>query len=260
MVHWSLPAEFRMHPTTCLPVRRIVRTRRAVLGSLLPALAWATMANASQSTPQQPQPVAPTQAGPPAADIAAALQRRYDGIKDFSASFTQNYEGAVLRRKTKESGTVQVKKPGKMRWDYTTPEKKLFISDGQTMFMHFPADRQVMTNPVPQQDEATSAVLFLMGKGDITRDFTVTFADDRSDDAVYRLRLDPRVRQADYDWLQLTIDRNSLQFRELSWGDAQGGRNTIAFSNFKENTGLADKIFQFSIPRGTEVITSGKTP
>ena len=248
-----------MHPKTGHPRWRLIRARRAPLYSLL-ALALTSTALASQPAAQQPQPVVPSQAGPPAADIATALQRRYDGIKDFSASFTQTYEGAVLRRKAKESGTVQVKKPGKMRWDYTTPEKKLFVSDGRTMFMYFPADRQVMTNPVPHQDEATSAVLFLMGKGQITRDFNVRFADDRSDDAVYRLRLDPKVRQAEYDWLQVTIDRNSLQFRELSWGDAQGGRNTIAFSNFKENIGLADKTFQFTIPRGTEVITSGKTP
>ena len=60
-----------------------------------------------------------------------------------------------------------------MRWDYTTPEKKLFISDGKTMFMYFPRDRQVMTNTVPDQDQATSAVLFLMGRGDVTRDFDV---------------------------------------------------------------------------------------
>jgi outer membrane lipoprotein carrier protein len=209
---------------------------------------------------QQPQQVTPSHVSPPAADIAAALQRRYDAIRDFSADFTQTYEGAVLRRKATESGTVQIKKPGKMRWDYTSPEKKQFISDGRTMYMYFPADKQVMTNPVPEQDQATSAVLFLMGKGDIARDFNARFAGGQVDDSVYRLRLEPKLRQAEYDWLQATIDSKTLQFRELSWGDAQGGRNTIAFSNFKENTGLPDKIFQFSIPRGTEVITSGKTP
>ncbi len=66
-----------------------------------------------------------------------------------------------------------------MRWDYTTPEKKLFVSDGRTMFMYFPADKQVMKNPVPQQDEATSAVLFLMGKGDIVRDFVIRYGDTK---------------------------------------------------------------------------------
>ena len=196
---------------------------------------------------------------PPAADVAGALQRKYDSVKDFSASFTQTYEGGVLRRKGSETGTVSVKKPGRMRWDYTGPEKKLFVSDGQTMFLYFPNEKQVMKNDVPSQDQATSAVLFLMGKGNIVRDFNVRWADGGSD-TTYRLRLDPKTRQAEYDWLEVTADRETLRIVGLTAADAQGGRSSFSFSNFKENTGLADKMFQFTIPRGTEVISSGKTP
>jgi len=196
---------------------------------------------------------------PPAADVAVALQRKYDSVKDFSASFTQTYEGGVLRRKGSEAGTVSVKKPGRMRWDYTGPEKKLFVSDGQTMFLYFPNEKQVMKNDVPSQDQATSAVLFLMGKGNIVRDFNVRWADGGSD-TTYRLRLDPKTRQAEYDWLEITADRETLRIVGLTAADAQGGRSSFSFSNFKENTGLADKMFQFTIPRGTEVISSGKTP
>ena len=229
-----------------------VRTLAALLLGL--TVAAATSTAHPRPAPQQVQPL---QAQPPAADIAAALQRRYDTIKDFSANFTQTYEGGPLRRKAKESGTVAIKKPGKMRWDYTTPEQKLFVSDGRTMFMYFPADKQVMKNPVPEQDEATSAVLFLMGKGDIVRDFVIRYGDTKVESA-YVLRLEPRTRQAEYDWLQVTVDRETLQIRELAWGDEQGGRNAIALSNFKENAGLADKLFGFTVPRGTEVISSGK--
>jgi outer membrane lipoprotein carrier protein len=214
--------------------------------------------SAAQTRPPA-QDVHSPQVTAPAAEVAAALQQKYDAIRDFSASFTQIYEGGVLRRKASESGTVFIKKPGKMRWDYTSPQKKLFVSDGKTMYMYFPADKQVMKNPVPDQDQATSAVLFLMGKGDVTRDFTVRYADGGAED-IYLLRLDPRTRQAEYDWLQITADRKTLQIRALAWGDAQGGRSTFTFSNFKENPGLSDKNFEFTIPRGTEVITSGKTP
>jgi outer membrane lipoprotein carrier protein len=196
---------------------------------------------------------------PPATDVAAALQRKYDSVKDFSATFTQTYEGGVLRRKSSESGTVFVKKPGKMRWNYTGPEKKLFVSDGQTMFLYFPDEKQVMKNDVPSQDQATSAVLFLMGKGDIVRDFDIRWADGGSD-TTYRLRLDPKTRQSEYDWLEVTADRETLRIVGLTAADAQGGRSSFTFSNFKENAGLADKMFQFTIPRGTEVISSGKTP
>lgn len=227
--------------------------------SLSPVLAiWVVACAATSAAQTPPREIPSDQIIPPAAEVAAALQRKYDTIKDFSASFTQTYEGGVLRRKAVESGTVYIKKPGRMRWDYTTPQKKQFVSDGRTLFMYFPADKQVMKSPVPEQDQATSAVLFLMGKGDVTRDFTVRYAEGGSPDT-YHLRLDPRTRQAEYDWLQIAADRNTLQFRSLTAGDAQGGRSTFDFTNFKENTGLADKMFQFSIPRGTEVITSDKT-
>ena len=221
-------------------------------------LLW-TLTATAQSRPAA-QPVSTPDVRPPASDVAAARQRKYDAIKDFSASFIQTYEGGVLqRKKTSESGTVYVKKPGKMRWDYTSPEKKLFISDGRTMFFYVPADKQVMKNPVPAQDEATSAVLFLMGKGDIVRDFNVKWAEGGTENT-YRLRLDPKTRQAEYDWLEVAADRHTLQIVGLAAADAQGGRSSFSFSNFKENVGLADKMFEFTIPRGTEVISSGKTP
>jgi outer membrane lipoprotein carrier protein len=225
--------------------------------SLTVALLLGTLAAAQNRPPAQP--VSTPDARPPASDVALALQRKYDAIKDFSASFIQTYEGGVLRRKASESGTVYVKKPGRMRWDYTSPEKKLFISDGRTMFLYFPADKQVMRNPVPDQDEATSAVLFLMGKGEIVRDFNVKWAEGGTENT-YRLHLDPKSRQAEYDWLEVAADRHTLQIVGLTAADAQGGRSSFSFSNFKENVGLADKMFQFSIPRGTEVISSGKTP
>jgi outer membrane lipoprotein carrier protein len=231
-------------------MRRVHRHLLACVFAALPAAA------ASQIRPQE---VSPPQARPPASDVAAAIQRKYDSVKDFSANFTQTYEGGVLRRKESAAGTVYIKKPGKMRWDYTAPEKKLFVSDGQTMFMYFPNDKQVMKNAVPSQDEATSAILFLMGKGNIVRDFTVRWAEGGGD-AVYRLRLDPRTRQAEYDWLELSADRDAFRIVGLTAADAQGGRSSFGFSNFKENSGLADKMFQFTIPRGTEVISSGKTP
>jgi outer membrane lipoprotein carrier protein len=223
-----------------------------LLMALLPAPANSAGGRSADQT------IASPDVRPPAADIAAALQARYERIKGFTASFTQVYEGGVLRRKAVESGTVYIQKPGRMRWEYTSPQKKLFVSDGKTMYMHFPEDRQVMTVPMPEHDEATSAVLFLMGRGDVTRDFTARWIEGAPDE--YALRLEPRIRQAEYDWLEVTADRETLQLRTLTAVDGQGGRSVFTFTNLKENPGLADKLFQFSIPRGTEVITGGKTP
>ena len=88
-----------------------------------------------------------------ASDLAVRLQARYEGIRDFSADFTHTYEGGILRKKTTERGTVEVKKPGKMRWAYTAPEEKLFVSDGRKLYAWVPADRQVTVSTLPQANE-----------------------------------------------------------------------------------------------------------
>jgi outer membrane lipoprotein carrier protein len=198
------------------------------------------------------------QSVPPAQEVAAALQKKYDGLRDFSADFTQTTEGGVLRRKAvTERGTLFVKKPGRMRWNYKSPEEKVFVSDGRQVQLYVPADKQVVISPLPDDDRATSAVLFLMGRGNLVRDFNVSHAKGGTDNT-YVLRLDPKTRQAEYDWLQLSVDRGSLQIKELIVGDQQGGRTAFAFTNFKENPGVADKTFVFTAPRGTEVVKSGQ--
>lgn len=193
-----------------------------------------------------------------AEQVAAALQAKYDKIRDFTADFVQQYESGVLKRKLSERGKVQVKKPGRMRWDYTEPEKKVFVSDGSQIYLHIPADNQVTVSPVPKQDEATTAVLFLVGKGNLTRDFNVAFS-PQPPAGTYALRLDPKLPERDYDWLEIVVDQVSLQIRSLKAADRQGGQSTFHFSNFKENVGLSDKTFAFSIPRGADVIRTGNS-
>ena len=73
---------------------------------------------------------------PPAPEVAAALQKKYDAIRDFTADFVQESEGGLLGKKQTERGMVQVKKPGKMRWDYKSPEHEA-VSVGRTA--HLPA-------------------------------------------------------------------------------------------------------------------------
>ena len=76
-------------------------------------------------------PGAKTQVRTPAAAerLALALQQRYQGILDFSADFVHTYRGGVLRTETTERGTVVIKKPGRMRWVYTSPERKAAITN-----------------------------------------------------------------------------------------------------------------------------------
>jgi outer membrane lipoprotein carrier protein len=200
--------------------------------------------------------IAPAGASDNAADLAQALQRKYDTVHDFAADFVHTYQGGVLHKQLTERGQVLVKKPGKMRWEYTSPEKKLFVSDGVKIYSYTPADRQVIVSTVPKDDQASTPILFLAGKGNITRDFTPSIGDvpPGSPSGSVALKLVPKTPQPDYDWLLLVVDRQSLALRGLVTVDAQGGTSSISFANLKENVNPADKQFAFNIPRGVDVI------
>ena len=191
-----------------------------------------------------------------ATDLAQSLQRKYDTIHDFSADFIHTYEGGVLHKQITERGHVLVKKPGKMKWEYTSPEKKLFISDGVRVYQYVPEDRQVIVGAVPKDDQPGAPILFLAGKGNLARDFTASIGElpKTSPPGSEALKLVPKAAQPDYDWLLLVIDRQSLALRTLVTMDGQGGRSSISFVNLKENVSPADKEFAFNIPRGVDVI------
>ncbi|HXE79257.1 MAG TPA: outer membrane lipoprotein chaperone LolA [Vicinamibacterales bacterium] len=190
------------------------------------------------------------------AALARALQQRYETVSDFSADFVQTYRGGVLRTQTRERGTVMIKKPGRMRWVYTSPEKKEFVSDGRRLYTYIPQDRQVIVSDVPSEDGARTPALFLAGKGDIARDFTPAYADVPVPGTV-GLKLTPKRAEPDYEYLVVAVDPSTLQIRALTTKDRQGGESTLVFSNLKENRGISDKEFAFRIPRGVDVVTDG---
>jgi outer membrane lipoprotein carrier protein len=186
--------------------------------------------------------------------VAAALQRKYDTIKDFSTDFVHTHEGGVLKRKREERGTLLVKKPGKMRWNYKSPDEKVFVSDGVRLIQYFPEENRALVSGVPDDDQA--AVLFLAGRGSLTRDFSVSFGPGAAAGS-WRLRLEPKQPQPEYDWLEITAATETFLLQSLAVAEKQGSRSTFVFSNFKENPGLADKTFAFSIPRGAEITNAG---
>lgn len=197
------------------------------------------------------------QGGDPVA-LAAKIQQRYNGIKDLQGDFVQTYEGGVLRTRTTERGTVAIKRPGKMRFSYTKPEKKEFVSDGTRLYAHLVADKQVIVSPAPGPDEGDIPAMFLAGQSDLTRDYTPTFTPLPGAAAgLVTLKLVPKKAGPEYQSLGIGIDPKTLQIQFLTAVDTQGGRSSFSFSNLKENRGLTDKDFVFRVPRGVDVVTNG---
>jgi outer membrane lipoprotein carrier protein len=190
--------------------------------------------------------------------LATKVQQRYNAIKDFAGDFVQTYEGGVLRTRTSERGTMAIKRPGRMRFSYSKPERKEFVSDGTRLYTHLVADKQVIVSPAPDPADGSIPALFLAGQSDIGRDYVATFtALPGAAAGLTTLQLVPRKAHADYDSIGIGIDPKTLQILFLTALDKQGGRSSFTFSNLKENRGLSDKDFEFRIPRGVEVLTNG---
>jgi len=190
--------------------------------------------------------------------LAAKVQQRYNGIKDIRADFVQTYEGGVLRTKTTERGTVAIKRPGKMRFTYTKPEKKEFVSDGVRLYAHLVADKQVIVSPAPGADQGDIPAMFLAGQSDLARDYTPSFTSfPGAAPGLQTLKLVPKKPSAEYESIGIGVDPKSLQIQFLTAVDTQGGRSSFSFTNLQENQGLSDKEFVFRIPRGVDVVTNG---
>ena len=192
------------------------------------------------------------QAKEPPEALAKSLQTRYQSVRDFSADFVQTYRTGVLKTQTRESGTVSIKKPGKMRWTYLKPLRKELVSDGRTIYWYDSEVKEVTKSDVP--DQASTPDLFLSGKGDIVRDFTASHAESAIAGTA-ALKLVPRRAESAYEFLVVSFEPASMQIRALMTRDHQGGDSTLTFTNMKENRGLSDKDFVFNVPRGVKVVT-----
>ena len=195
------------------------------------------------------------QPAPTAQDVAQQLQAHYNGVLDFVADFTQSYKSPIGRQTTQDRGRVRIKKPGRMWWEYKA-QKVQVVADGTLIYTYLPDDRKLYVAPLPKTDEASSAMMFLAGRGDLRRDFTPSLAASQPPGS-WRLELAPKTPQADFKTLALIVNRTTLALEGLVTTDEAQGVTTYGFTNLKENAGLGDAEFVFNIskiPKDVEVI------
>src|ERR1051325_5823304 len=94
--------------------------------------------------------------------IANAVDTHYNHLQSLQSEFSETYRGNGTERV--ESGTLWLKKPGKMRWEYRSPREKLFLSDGKDAWFYVPGERQVRKTSVKKLDDLRSPLGFLLGK------------------------------------------------------------------------------------------------
>ncbi len=192
-------------------------------------------------------------------DVMDRVQKYYDNTKSYTALFEQAQLNAAFGRTRRASGEVLFKKPGRMRWNYKTPDAKTFVSNGSVLWLYEPADKQAFKQDL-KGSQLPAALAFLMGKGKLSDDFDVAFADKisygRAED--YRLSLRPRVPQSQYKSIYFIVDPTTFHVRQSVLVDAQGNINDITFKDAKVNPKLVDTVFDWKPPAGVRVIDAAK--
>jgi outer membrane lipoprotein carrier protein len=191
--------------------------------------------------------------------VVDRVQKRYDGAGDFRAHFSQTLTNPTFQRKTSSAGEVLLKKPGRMRWNYQTPEEKMYLADGALLWLYEPEDKQAFKQKL-ESSQLPAALAFLTGKGKLSEEFDITFSSQvgvgKARD--YVLSLHPRQAQAQVKEITFVVDADSFLVRESVLVDGQGNVNDMLFSDIKIGSGLPDSTFRWSPPAGTRVIDTAK--
>jgi outer membrane lipoprotein carrier protein len=185
---------------------------------------------------------------------ARALQRRYESVRDLGARFDQTSRSVALGRPgsdAKSSGSVVFAKPGRMRWTYEEPEPSLVVSDGRSLWIYDPANREVQRMVVSGEYLSGAAVSFLLGDGELLRDFEVR-ALECADSSVL-LDLVPR-QPASYERLRARTDPRSGELLETTVVDLLGNATTVALRDVRVNRDPDPALFRFEAPPGVRVI------
>ena len=187
-------------------------------------------------------------------ELIARLQQKYEALESFSADFEQMFQGGGVQ--LRESGIVKMKKPGKMYWEYQQPTPKLFIADGKKSYFYLPQDKQVIVSDLDLEN-ASTPLLFLVGKGKIQEDFQVELEEVEKPLQAENLlvRLTPKRPQGGYSYLMLEIDPSTYLIYRLIVIEPIGNRNEYIMKNIRENIRISDQQFRFKLPKDVEVLS-----
>src|SRR5215472_12960276 len=219
---------------------RIFRLHRAVMVCLLMAPGTARRLHA-----------APT---PDVKSVAAAVDAHYNHLHSLEAEFIEVYRGPGMDRS--ESGTLWLKKPGKMRWEYRSPKEKLFVSNGRDAWFYLPDDRQARKDDAKKLEDIRSPLAFLLGKTKLEKELQgLSAAPDiapvQAGNIV--LRGVPKAFADRISEIVLEITPDSRIVR-LVMQEVNGASTEYRFNDQREDLAIADNRFDFRAPAGTEVV------
>ncbi|MBI1736640.1 MAG: outer membrane lipoprotein chaperone LolA [Candidatus Rokubacteria bacterium] len=188
--------------------------------------------------------------------VIGDIEASYTRLDDLTAEFAQAAFNKSLNQTIQATGTVFVKKGGKLRWEYREPTPQEIVSDGKTLWVYTPTLAQVNTGPAPEA-LAGPAGSFLAGLGKLREHFEVRFlnpAQPKDTDGNWALDLKPKQALPTLSRLVLSVHPRELLVRKAIVYDQFENTVTMRFTKVAVNKGLADKLFTFAPPKGVATV------
>ena len=193
-------------------------------------------------------------ATPPLDALFKGVENRYNRVQSLQVFFHESYS-APQRPKRTESGTLRLRKPGRMRWDYTDPAGKLFLSDGKNVYIYTPTNNEVEKFKMKDSEDMHVPLAFLLGKLNFDKEFQ-EFQSRREGELTW-IVAKPRSENLPYTKVEFAITTD-FQIRRVLVTGYDLSVTDFAFDQEKVNPSVDSKIFRFQLPAGAKLVEEGQ--
>ena len=189
---------------------------------------------------------------PSAKDLAARVDRHYNQLHSLKAGFTESYQGMGVKRT--ESGTMLLLKPGRMKWDYTSPQGKIFLLDGKFAWFYTRGDRQVQRIPAKELDDLRSPLRFLLGHTELEKEMNgLTVA--AAPNGCFTLTGQPKGQEKRVTRVTLTLTAEA-NILAIEIEEPDGALTRFSFTSEQPNVAIPEETFHFTPPAGVPVVNA----
>ncbi len=185
--------------------------------------------------------------------LLKGVEQRYNRARTLEVLFHEAYTGPGQPRRT-ESGRLLLRKPGRMRWDYTKPQGKLFVSDGKWLWLYTPSGNRVEKMKLKETDDMRAPLAFLLGRLDFSKEFSKIRARPEGDGTL--IQAEPKSANLPYTDVEFLVGPH----REIRRVKVTGYDKSVLEFEFRDeklNPKLDAGLFRFEPPPGAEVIVEG---
>ena len=193
-------------------------------------------------------------ADPKTETLLKRVEHRYNSNITLTVHFSETYSGPGRAPRT-ETGTLYLLKPGKMRWEYTSPPGKLFISDGKNVYLYLPDSNRVQKMGLKETEDMRAPLAFLLGKLNFEREFQNLRA--RPDAGGTVITADAKSPNLPYTKVEFVLSPN-LEIRKLHVVGQDQSVLDFSFDSERLNPAFSAGLFQFKAPAGAEVVESAQ--